>query len=281
MMDLYSKIAELKSTGDKAVLITVTSKEGNSPTDVGKKLLVTSKGEFIGTIGGGSIEHFAINKAKDILKTKESISENYVLNDKEIKVAENDVKLDMACGGKATLFYEYIGPKEKVYIFGAGHCGKEIAALLKNMDFYVVLIDDRNELLEVAKQDANKLINSSFEEFFDKYCLSNEDYIVVSTPSHKYDYLVLDKIFEKGLKPAYFGMLCSRKKIHDYLVNLKEKYPDADLTNFYSPIGLDIGGDSPKEVAISVVGEILAKHYQKESINSHMRNKVNKEDKYF
>lgn len=281
MMDIYSKITEIRNNGDKAVLITVTSKEGNSPTDVGKKLLVTSDHNFIGTIGGGSIEHFAINKAKEILKSKTSISENYVLNDKEIKVADDEIKLEMACGGKATLFYEYIGPLERVYIFGAGHCGKEISALLKNMDFFTVLIDDRAELLEIAKNDANKLINSSFADFFEKYNLTSDDYIVVSTPSHKYDYLVLDNIFEKEINPAYFGMLCSRKKIHDYLTDLKQKYPNANLKNFYSPIGLDIGGDSPKEVAISVVGEILAKHYGKESINSHMRNKVNKEDKYF
>ena len=281
MIDIFTKIAELKSIGQEAVLVTVTSKEGNSPTDVGKKMIVTKDNNFFGTIGGGSIEHFAIEKSKEVLSSRKSISEKYVLFDKDVKVDSDEIKLNMACGGKATLFYEFIGPKEYVYIFGAGHCGKEIAKLLLPMGFYVTIIDNRDELLKDVKNYANQVINSPFADFFENHEVKENAFLVVSTPSHLYDYEVLDKVIEKKLKLRYFGMLCSKKKIHDYLVRIKEKYGEVNLDNFYSPIGLDIGGDSPEEVAISGVGEILSIRYEKDSINSHMRNKVMDTDRYW
>jgi len=87
----------------------------------------------------------------------------------------------------------------------------------------------------------------------------------------------LDKILESKIKPKYFGMLCSKKKITDYLAKVYEKYgKDIDLSNFYSPIGLPTGGDSPEEVAISIAGEILSVFYNKANINSHMRDLTKK-----
>ena len=280
MVDIYLKLAELKAKGQDAVLVTVTEKEGNSPTDVGKKMIVTND-EFIGTIGGGAIEHFAIEKAKNVLLDRTSFTEKYLLFDKNVQVEKDEVKLDMACGGKATLFYEFVGPKEYVYIFGAGHCGKHIAKLLSEMNYFVSLIDNREELLQEAKKYANYIVNSGFADFFEKYDIKQNAYIVVATPSHMYDYDVLDKIISKELKISYFGMLCSRKKIHDYLGRVKAKHGEVKLDNFFAPIGLDIGGDSPEEVAMSVVSEIQAFHYKKSDVNSHMRNKVAPEDKYF
>jgi xanthine dehydrogenase accessory factor len=88
---------------------------------------------------------------------------------------------------------------------------------------------------------------------------------------------VLNKILELNIKPKYFGMLCSKKKIGDYLAKAYETYgKDIDLSNFYSPIGLQTGGDSPEEVAISIAGEILSVYYGKEKINSHMRDLAKK-----
>lgn len=72
-------------------------------------------------------------------------------------------------------------------------------------------------------------------------------------------------------------MLCSKKKAGDYLARAYKAYgKDIDLSNFYSPIGLQTGGDSPEEVAISIAGEILSVFYEKEDINSHMRDLVKK-----
>ncbi len=77
-------------------------------------------------------------------------------------------------------------------------------------------------------------------------------------------------------------MLCSKKKVKDYLERAFETFGnDIDLTNFYSPIGLQTGGDSPEEVAISIASEILSVFYGKEALSSHMRDSVPENQKYF
>lgn len=282
MSDIFSLISELKSKGESCVLVTVISKDGMAPCDVGKKMVVLENNKTIGTIGGGSIEHFASKRAKDIFLTHESITENYVLNDGKILPNEGEVKLNMACGGKATLFYEFVGPKQWVYIFGAGHCGAKLASILNSLDFYVYLIDDRQDILDNVKIDGICKINSSFADFFEKYEVQKNRYFVVATPSHIHDFEVLDKIVEKDIKPAYFGMLCSKKKVVDYLTKLHEKYGSKiDLKNFYSPIGLDLGGDSPSEIAISISSEMLSIYYKKDKNISHMREKIDKDKRYF
>lgn len=282
MVDIYQKLNEFKAQGLDSVIVTVTEKEGMAPSDVGKKMIVSESGLTFGTIGGGGIEYFAIKKCKEIFKTRASFTEKYLLTDKDIIPQKDVVKLEMACGGNVTLFYEFVGPKNYVYIFGAGHCGNALTKILSQLSFHVTVIDDRASILDELDNSANCKINSGFADFFDKYSVKENAYFVVSTPSHLHDFAVLDKIFEKKIKPAYFGMLCSKKKIADYLDRLFTKYGKGiDLSNFYSPIGLDIGGDSPEEVAVSIAGEILANYYNKGNINSHMRNRIDKDKRYF
>ena len=280
MADIYKKLSELK--GKDAVIVTVTEKEGMGPADVSKKMLVTQDGEAVGTVGGGAIEYFAREKCKEVLKTRQSFTEKYVLSDKEVKVDDGSVVLPMACGGKVTLFYEFVGPKQYVYIFGAGHCGAALAKLLKPLGFYTVIIDERDYVIEQLDDSADEKVVDDFAGYIQKHPIPDGRYIVVSTPSHTHDFDVLNKIFELGIKPKYFGMLCSKKKIADYLEQLYKIHgKDIDLDNFYSPIGLQTGGDSPEEVAISIAGEILSVFYGKENINSHMRDNVPDNIKYF
>jgi xanthine dehydrogenase accessory factor len=275
MVDIYEKLSEFKKDGKDAVIITVTSKEGMGPCDVGKKLIVSSSGEFFGTIGGGAIEHFAIDRAKSLLIERKSLSEKYVLNDKPLSVDRGDVKLDMACGGTATLFYEFVGPKQFVYIFGGGHCGSALARLLKPLGFYTVIIDNRKEIIDGLDDSANEKVCQGFVDYINEHKVLDNRYVVVCTPSHISDYDVLDRIIELKMKPKYFGMLCSKKKVSDYLEKVYEKHSkDVDLSNFYSPIGLPTGGDSPEEVAISIASEILSIYYDKDEINAHMRDVV-------
>jgi len=281
MADIYQKLNELRLQGKDAVLVTVTEKEGMGPADVGKKMLVTENNVAFGTVGGGAIEYYAREKCKSILKTRESFTEKYILSDKDIKVDDGSVILPMACGGKVTLFYEFLGPKQYVYIFGGGHCGAALAKLLKPLGFFTTIIDDRADVIANLDDSADVKVNEGFADYIEKHPIPDNRYIVVSTPSHIHDFDVLNKIFELKIKPKYFGMLCSKKKIGDYLERLHKTYGDVDLSNFYSPIGLQTGGDSPEEVAISIAAEILSVYYKKEDINSHMRDNVPDEIKYF
>ena len=272
MVDIYSKIHEYNKLGFDLVLVTVTEKSGMGPADVGKKMLVVENGEAFGTVGGGAIEYYAREKCKDVIKERKSFSEKYVLCDREVYVDNEEVVLPMACGGKVTLFYEFVGPKQYVYIFGAGHCGAALARTLKPLGFHVTIIDERKAVIDALDDSADVKVISGFVDYIEKYGLRDNAYIVVCTPSHQNDYHVLNKILEKKYKPAYFGMLCSKKKIADYLERAYQEYgKDIDLSNFYSPIGLNIGGNSPEEIAISISGEMLSIYYGKSELNAHLR----------
>ena len=277
MIDIYQKLQEIRRQGKDAVVVTVTEKEGMGPADVGKKMVVTEGNVAFGTVGGGAIEYYAREKCKSVLENRTSFTEKYILNDREVKVDNGEIQLQMACGGKVTLFYEFVGPKQYVYIFGAGHCGAALARVLKPLGFFTTIIDERDYVINALDDSADVKVNEGFVEYIEKHGLPDNRYIVVCTPSHQNDYHVLNKILELKIKPKYFGMLCSKKKIGDYLAKAYETYgEDIDLTNFYSPIGLQTGGDSPEEVAISIAGEILSVFYNKADINSHMRDLAKK-----
>ena len=273
MVDIYQKINELRHTGKDLVLVTVTEKEGMGPADVGKKMLVSEDGDAFGTVGGGAIEFYAREKAKEVVKARKSFTEKYLLYGREVVVDDEKVTLPMACGGKATLFYEFVGPKQYVYIFGAGHCGAALARVLKPLSFHVTIIDERQSVIDALDDSADLKINSGFVEYIENNGLRDNSYIIVCTPSHTNDYHVLNKIFEKKYKPAYFGMLCSKKKIAEYLEKAYETFgKDIDLSNFYSPIGLNIGGNSPEEIAISISAEMLSVYYGKSDLHQHLNN---------
>lgn len=277
MVDIYKELDKLRKQGKDAVIVTVTEKSGMGPADVGKKMLVTEGNVAFGTVGGGAIEYYAREKCKEVLENRISFSEKYILNDRTVSVDDGSIILPMACGGKVTLFYEFVGPKQYVYIFGAGHCGAALARVLKPLGFFTTIIDERDYVINALDDAADVKVNEGFVEYIEKHGLPDNRYIVVCTPSHQNDFHVLNKILELKIKPKYFGMLCSKKKIGDYLEKAYQLYgKDINLTNFYSPIGLQTGGDSPEEVAISIAGEILSVFYNKADINSHMRDLAKK-----
>ncbi len=268
MIGFYEELIKMKDAGEPTMMVTVVEMTGNTPVAVGKKMLVGESGTAIGTVGGGALEFFAKNKCKELIKDRVSMTEKYVLN--EGKIVENAQALPMACGGAVTLFYEYIGVRGHIYIFGAGHVGQALTKVLETMNFYVTVIDAREEILGLI-EGADRTVLSPYAEFVDKDEIRAQSYIIVCTPSHKNDYNVVNKVIELNIKPKYMGMLCSKIKLRSFMGKTFEHFgEDIDLSYFYSPIGLDTGGDSPAEIAISISSEILAVSYNKKG-HCHMR----------
>jgi xanthine dehydrogenase accessory factor len=260
------------------IAITAVKKEGAGPVEVGKKMIVLESGVTYGTVGGGAIEYYAVNKAKLLVKERKSLLETYVLD--EGKVMPESTTLPMVCGGVITLFYEYIGPNASIYVFGAGHVGQALVNVLKTMNFHVTVIDERTEVISKFV-GADLLVNQGFVDFIDQDVIKDDSFIIVCTPSHKYDYHVINRILEKKIKPKYLGMLCSPDKIRGYLKSTYESFgKDIDLSFFYSPIGLDTGGMTPEEIAISISAEILTIINNKEG-HKHMREILDGEDRYW
>jgi len=268
-MDIvFDKLNELRAKGIAAMLVTVVAKTGEGPLEPGKKMVVGENGDAFGTVGGGAIERFARDKCQTLIATRTSMMERYLL--KEGKVLPEHETMPMACGGTATLFYDYVGAKEYVYLFGAGHVGQALANVLKTLPYHVTAIDDRHDVLS-AFRNADVKVEKPFAAFLDEDGVRPGAFVVVCTPSHTYDYHVMNKIIERKLPVQYVGMLCSETKIAEYLDQTYAAFgPNVDLSRFYSPVGLDLGGGSPEEIAISIAAEILAIANGKPG-HSHMR----------
>jgi len=277
-MNIYNKITEYSNKGIPLIVVSVVEKSGEGPVEVGKKMIVTKDNHAFGTVGGGALEYNARELCKVFIKNKKSVMKTYLLN--EGKIIENAETLPMACGGVVKLFFEYIGPNEFIYIFGAGHVGQALTNIIKTMNFHVTVIDDRTEVIKQFT-GGDKIVNMPFTDYIEQYSIEENSFVVVCTPSHKHDYNVINKVIEKKIKLQYIGMLCSTEKLKDYLEKTYKLHGNnIDLTNFYSPIGLDLGGGSPEEIAISITSEILAISHKKKG-HLHMREVLNDGDNHY
>ena len=277
-MNIYEAIVNLQKQGKTGTLITVVNKEGHGPQIPGAKLLVCADEKKIGTIGGGTLEYAAINEALTLLKTKTSIARKYMLGedsniiepDSLISPQHSAVETGMICGGNITLFYEYIGIKDNVIIFGAGHVGKALAYYLKPLNYNITIVDSRENILNEI-ENVNKQLIEDYNSIPGDKLLIDNSYIVITTHSHEYDYKVLKNIYESDISPKYVGMIASKKKSEKMLERLSSEInKTVDLKHLYTPVGLKIGGSSPAEIALSIASELQVIKYNQEG-NRHAR----------
>jgi len=144
-----------------------------------------------------------------------------------------------------------------LYVFGAGHISVFIAKVAKMVDFEVTVIDDREEFASRERfPDATHVIARPFEEVLGEMTLSENDYVVIVTRGHKYDAFVLEKVL--GGRARYIGMIGSKRKVRavfDYL--LRKGFCEAELGKVYAPVGLEIGAETPQEIAVSIVAQLI------------------------
>ncbi|MFA5068438.1 MAG: XdhC/CoxI family protein, partial [Candidatus Izemoplasmatales bacterium] len=274
----YERYFDLKRRGIPIMVVTAVAKEGSGPVDVGKKMVVFGERESFGTVGGGAIEHLAQDQARQLLKERRHLLQTYLLD--EEKVIPNTQTVPMVCGGQVTLYYEYVGPRATVYLFGAGHVGQALARILHTLDFHLIVIDPRDEVLKRFEM-ADEKYNDSFADFITRNSLEPQSLVVVATPAHQSDYHVINKIIELQLEPRYVGMLCSPEKLADYLERTTREFgKEVNLSYFYSPIGLDTGGNTPEEIAVSISAEMLAVIHGKTG-HKHLREVHHAENHYW
>lgn len=170
----------------------------------------------------------------------------------------NVAQLTELGGWEYPVFLEWIKPAGTVYIFGAGHVGVSVARFTAELNFKVVIIDDREEFVSSDKvPDADALIvTASFDQSFADLSIDEDSYVVIVTRGHAHDKTVLKQALRT--KARYIGMIGSRPKI-DLICRelLEDGFTVEDLGRVHAPIGLDLGGETPQEVALSIVAEIV------------------------
>jgi xanthine dehydrogenase accessory factor len=265
--EVYEELLKLKANGESGVLITVVEKEGHGPTVVGTKMVMTRAGQKRGTIGGGALEFAATKHASTLMESQTSGLKKYLLSpDNEVIDGE---PTGMLCGGAITLFFEYIGSGAKLYLFGAGHIGKALVYHLKHLDYYITLLDNRQGMVETIA-DVQRRLTTSYENALQDEAVPPHSYFLIASHSHQLDYVILKRIVKAQWSPQYIGMVASKRKTPLMIQRLKEEVgADVNLEALYSPVGLDIGGQSPYEIAISVIAELQVLRYHKEG-HKHM-----------
>ncbi|MBI4924720.1 MAG: xanthine dehydrogenase accessory protein XdhC [Bdellovibrio sp.] len=253
MWNWIDKLNELVKTGAPFVIVTITRVSGSTPQNTGAKMLVNHNGDCWGSIGGGQLEKKAIEDALECINERKSKTMHYPLH----------AAVNQCCGGIVELLFELIGENPELYIFGAGHVGAALCKTLKDTPFRICLIDERKELLESIALSKNIKIFNNYLEFINTATWdTNKTYTAIITHDHDLDRLILNAVLDKPQK--YLGMIGSQTKWKVFQKELIEKRRDINHINrVICPMGLDIGGKSPKEIAISMSAELIKVYYGK------------------
>ena len=251
MDDIYESIANLRRRGEKAVLAAIVSTLGSAPRKESSKMLVLADGKIIGTIGGGAIEYQAYQEALKLIHGNESKLAHYELTNADAS------KEGMTCGGIVDVFLEPIKPLPSLIIFGGGHISYFLARIGKMVDFRVTIIDDRPEFANPERfPEADATIAEDMASVVKRLAINSSSYIVIVTRGHMKDEQVLE--WAITTPAGYIGMIGSKRKIKTSFSYLETKgITREQLDKVHSPIGLAIGAETPEEIAVAIMAEII------------------------
>lgn len=170
-------------------------------------------------------------------------------------------------GSEFPVFLELLKAHGTVFIFGAGHVGACVAHLAAYVRFDVVALDDREEFASPAKlPDAHEVIVvDSFDGAFSNLAVDEDSYLVIVTRGHAHDKTVLAQALRTNA--GYIGMIGSRRKTKLIMeALLREGFTREDLERVHAPIGLPIGGETPEEIGVSIIAEMIQIRHRKESL---------------
>ncbi len=156
-----------------------------------------------------------------------------------------------------TAFFEAITGSPEIILFGAGHVSYYLSKIVSMLGFSITVIDDRPEYANKERfPEAKKIITGDYEGILEKIKPNNNTYVVIQTRSHELDRKILGKIIHSDAK--YIGMIGSKRKVRKIFETLKKDgIPENLLKRVKAPIGLDIGSETPPEIAVSIAAQII------------------------
>jgi xanthine dehydrogenase accessory factor len=263
-MDLYGEIVRLRKDGRRGAVATIVNVRGSIPSFKTAKMLVRDDGSIVGTIGGGCVEADVWQAAREVMESEKPRTLTFDLN--------QDPKYDtgLVCGGTLEIFVEPILPPANLYIFGAGHVATSLYRVARIAGFDITVVDDRPAFANRERfPEAQNVISEDFDKAAAKLAPDESSYIVIVTRGHRDDMRMLRWAVQT---PAhYIGMIGSKRKTITIFKELQaEGLPAKLFDRVHAPIGLDIGGITPEEIAISITAELIAKRRKVERDLPHM-----------
>jgi len=250
MTSIFQALVELEKNNQPAALCTVTKSEGSTPRHVGSKMLVYSDGKFIGTVGGGDLEHRVLDEAWMAISDGKPRYLHYNMADP----SRGDPGV---CGGQVEVFVEPILPAPTLVVIGAGHVGKAVVHLAKWLGFRVAVSDDRVEFCNPdVTPGADEYYPIEMGKLAEQLKITKRTFLVVTSRGSSVDALGLPSLIES--EAAYIGVIGSKRRWATSVKALKEKGVSEDLiSKVHSPMGLELQAETPEEIAVSIMAEVL------------------------
>ena len=250
-MDVFEELIRVRETHQPVVLAVLTDCRGSTPRKPGARMLVFPDGTIKGTVGGGRVESAVIEEAQKALLDRQPRTLTY----------QQTAELAMCCGGEMTFFIEPLVPPAPLLVFGCGHVGRALLHSASQLDFSLVAIDDLETNLspEVLPSTVKRHPTYELDELqalpFGPDCS-----IVIATRDHQLDQKLLEYCIQQEFR--YLGVIGSKRKAHMQRERLTVRgVSEERIARIQCPIGIDIGAQSPEEIAISICAQLVeARH---------------------
>lgn len=256
---VYQVMAAIERENKQAALCIVVRTTGATPRRASSKMLVYPDGSILGTVGGGEMERRVIAESLQAMADGNTRLMEYTLSEPQ----RGDPGV---CGGQMEIYIEPIQPKPTVVVVGAGHVGKAVVHLAHWLGFHVVVTDDRPEFsTQEAVPEADELYLLPLAELTSRLKIVSPTYIVLTTRSVDIDVPGLPSLLET---PAtYIGVIGSRRRWATTRQKLLEAgIPEEKIDRVRSPMGLDLHSETPEEIAVSIMAEIILVHRTKVAV---------------
>ena len=250
--DWLARLEELRAAATPAALVTVVRASGSSPAAPGAKMVVLGDGTFSGTIGGGHLEQLAIADARACLGAGEAKMFRYPLG----------ATAGQCCGGLVEVFVEPLHMGPELYLFGAGHVAQALCRVLAGTPFVVHAVDEREEWTGALPSGVVRHAVPWDAFVADVPWSDARTYVAIMTHRHDVDEAIVADIVKRPAR--YLGLIGSQTKWRRFRDRLEGRgLAVAQLDRVRCPIGLDVGGKSPQEIAVSIAAELLGVHHGK------------------
>ncbi|MBV8045693.1 MAG: XdhC family protein [Paludibacterium sp.] len=263
-MDIYEEIIRLRGEGRNAALATITNTQGSIPSFATAKMLVRDDGSIVGTVGGGGAEWEAIQAAREVIAREKPVTISFDLN------KQPGLDAGMVCGGSLEIYIEPLVAAPALYIFGAGHTGRATYQVALPAGFDVIVVDEREAFANRENYpQAKDIVVADYDTAMSRLAPRPNDFILILTPSHMTDMRVLR--WATGTAARYIGMIGSKRKVTGIFHELQKEGIAAErFGNVHAPVGLDIGAQTPEEIAISILAEMVACRRRSEAALPHL-----------
>ena len=262
MQNPWDEIAGSLKARQPVVVATIVRDSGSVPRRSGAKMLIYADRRTAGSIGGGLFELIIIRDALAALNSGTSVTRNYSFNPK----LTSDDAFGAVCGGRAEVFLEVVMPPDRLLIVGGGHCGRAVARAASLLDFSIVVADDREEY---AQSDdfqfpGVEAVMHLPPDFAGLPVADERTYVVLVSKGYTTDGAALRRVIDT--RAAYIGMIGSQKKRQTVYDELRsEGITEQQIARVHGPIGLDIGAETPEEIAISILAQVIQVRAQRRS----------------